>query len=123
MESNEIPPVVQSPPRVDPPPPPPPLAPPGVMAPLPPRPRKSRVWMVVAIVLFVFLCISLLGNFSQFVSSLMPMKVARMASSSSTVGPRLDEVTLEDNDSYSKIAVIDVDGIITSSAIDQGGFT
>jgi protease-4 len=124
MESNEIPPAAPTPPRIDsPPPPPPPLAPPGVMAPLPPRPRKSRAWMIVAIVLFLFLCISLLGNFSQFMSSLMPVKMARMTSSSSAAGPRLDEVTLEDNDSNNKIAVIDVDGVITSGAIDQGGFS
>lgn len=39
------------------------------------------------------------------------------------VGPRLDEVTVEDNSAASKIAVVEVNGIITSTAIDQQGTT
>jgi len=77
--------------------------------------------MIVAIVLLIFLCISLFGNFSQWVSGMMPMKMARVGGAQS--GPRLDETILEDNDSANKIAVIDVDGIITSRAMDQGGLT
>ena len=91
------------------------------MSPLQPRPRKSRGWMVFAIVLLVLLCVSVLLNFGQFVSGLMPMRAARLGATE-TVGPKLDEVLLEDNDASSKIAVIDVDGIITSRAVDQGGY-
>jgi protease-4 len=115
MDSNEIPPIAS--------PPPPPFnpPPPSIMAPMPPRPRKSRGWMIFAIVLLVALCISVLLNFGQFVTGLMPMKAARLGATESAA-PKLDEVLLEDNDSSSKIAVIDVDGIITSRSVDQGGF-
>ena len=37
------------------------------------------------------------------------------------VGPKLDECILEDNDSHNKIAVINVDGIITSHSPDSAG--
>src|SRR2546425_311691 len=39
-----------------------------------------------------------------------------------TVGPRLEEVITEDNDASDNIAVIDVQGIITSHAFDSGGY-
>jgi len=77
--------------------------------------------MIVALVLVVLLALSLFGNLSQWVTGLVPMKVARMGGSSS--GPRMDETILEDNDSANKIAVVDVEGIITSRAMDQGGLT
>ena len=113
MDSNDIPPIAT--------PPPPPYNPPLIIAPPPARPRKSRGWMIVAIVLLVLLVVSLFGNFSQLVSGLMPMQVARGVSSSS--GPRLDESVIADNDSNNKIVVIDVAGIITSRSMDQGGLT
>ena len=37
------------------------------------------------------------------------------------VGPKLEECILEDNDSHNKIAVVTVDGIITSHTADQAG--
>src|SRR5215204_1512568 len=39
-----------------------------------------------------------------------------------SVGPKLEEVIREDNDSSEKIAVVEIDGIITSRVIDQGGY-
>ena len=114
MDSNDIPPIGSTPP-------PPFNPPPVIISAVPTRPRKSRGWMIVAIVLLVLLVLSLFVNFSQLVSGLVPMKVARMSGSSS--GPRLDETILEDNDSANKIAVVDVEGIITSRAMDQGGLT
>jgi protease-4 len=39
------------------------------------------------------------------------------------VGPRLEEVIYEDNDAANKIAVIEVDGIISGRSLDQTGFT
>src|SRR5258706_10923290 len=44
------------------------------------------------------------------------------SSRSHSVGPRLDEVITEDNGSSDKIAVIDINGIITSRVTDQGGY-
>jgi protease-4 len=89
-------------------------------APVPQRPRKSRGWMIVALVLLVLLGLSLFGNFSQWLGGLMPMNVSHMRSSA---GPQLDEQTIEDNDSANKIVVVDVSGIITSRAMDQSGLT
>jgi len=74
--------------------------------------------MVFALVLLVLLGISQLANLGNLLSGMTPMRVAR----GSSIGPRLEEVTTEDNDASSHIAVIKVDGIITGGAIDQGGY-
>lgn len=104
-------------------PPPPPLAPPPVITP-PGKPRKSRGWMIAAIILFVFLVFSLFGNLTQFIGNALSFQsglpseafgVAREA------GPRLEEFVLENNKSQNKIAVITVDGIITSHDSDSMG--
>ena len=74
--------------------------------------------MVFALMVLVLLGISLLFNLGHFARGLVPVKVSRIH----TVGPRLEEVVTEDNDASAKIAVVDVDGIITSRAIDQSGY-
>jgi protease IV len=113
MDSNDIPSVPTAPP------PPPPFSPPPVIKPAAAPPRRGRGWMIFALVLLVLLGLSVLVNFTQLLSGLGPMS----ASHSRYGGPRLDETVLEDNDSANKIAVIDIDGIITSRAVDQGGNT
>jgi protease-4 len=116
MEEN-APPPSYTPPAT---PPPPPLTPPPVIVPpssTPPR-RRGRGWMIVALVLLVLLGMSVLANLSHLLSGFGPMKVAR----SNSVGPRLEEVSTEDNGASSKIAVVEVDGIISSRALDQGGY-
>ena len=75
--------------------------------------------MIFALVVLVLLGISVLFNVGHLMRGLVPMRVARMHST----GPRLEEVIKEDNDAASKIAVIEVDGIITSRALDQGGYS
>lgn len=81
--------------------------------------------MIVAIILIVLLAFSLLGNFTQFVSRALSFNSGFNRSfktgTARQVGPRLDEVTLEDNNVSSKIAVITVDGIITSRIASQSG--
>lgn len=90
------------------------------MVPLSPPPRrKSRGWMIFAIVLLLLLGVSVLMNLGHFVESMFSIKGVRTHVS----GPRLDEVVLEDNDASSKIAVVPVEGIITSQIIDRGGFS
>jgi protease-4 len=107
---------------------PPPLTPPPIITPPPPaKPRKSRGWMIVAIILFALLAISLLGNFTQFVSRALTsglssgLRSGFRTTTARDVGPRLDECVLEDNDSRRKIAVVTVDGIITDHTTDQSG--
>ena len=75
--------------------------------------------MIFAFVLIVLLGISVLMNLGHMVESLFTIKGVR----THTVGPRLDEVVLEDNDASSKIAVVPIVGIITGQVIDRGGFS
>ena len=97
---------------------------PPVITPPPIKPRKSRGWMIFAIVLLVLLFISLFGNLTQFVSRALNGGFSHgfTDGGSRRAGPRLDEVTLENNDARSKIAIINVDGIITSHTTDQAGY-
>jgi protease IV len=74
--------------------------------------------MIFALIVLVLLVFSVLLNIGHVLSGLMPMRVAR----SHTSGPRLEEVIKEDHDAASKIALVDVDGIITSRVMDQGGY-
>jgi protease-4 len=120
MEEN-VPPPINAPPVQAPPAPPPSLAPPPLLK--SPGggqpPRRGRGWMVLALVLLVFLGISLLYNISNFAGNILH---GRSAKYSHTVGPRLEEVVYEDNDSANKIALIEVNGIISGGIIDQSGF-
>ncbi len=109
---------------------PPPLNPPPVISPPPPaKPRKSRGWMITSIILSLLLVFCVLIIFAQFVlrslSSGMGsgLRSGFRTSSMRDVGPRLDECLIEDNGARRKIAVITVDGIITSQAEDPAGNT
>jgi protease IV len=117
MDENTAPPPVTPPPAST---PTPPLTPPPVI--VPPKPaqpsRRGRGWMVIALIVLVLLGISVLFNLGHFMHGLVPVKVSR----AHTVGPRLEEVVTVDNDASTKIAVLDVDGLITSRALDQGGY-
>ena len=74
--------------------------------------------MIFALIVLVFLGISLLFNLGHFLHGMVPVRV----SGTRTVGPRLDEVIKEDNDASAKIAVMEVEGIITGRVIDQSGY-
>ena len=107
------------------PPPPPPSAPP-VITPVPPaKPRKSWGWMVAALIMALLLAFSLLGNLSQLVSRKLSFRHGMHTEafgSAREIGPKLDEYQLENNHSVNKIAVITVDGIITSHEASQSGY-
>ena len=112
MEDNTVPPPVAAPP---------PLSPPPVIAPPSPGPgrRRGRGWMIFALVVLVLLGFSVLLNLGHLMRGLVPVRVTRLHQS----GPRLEEVVTEDNDVSTKIAVIKLEGLITSEALDQGGFS
>jgi protease IV len=117
MEENTAPPPVAPPPAA---PPPPPLTPPPIIVPPAPAParRRGRGWMVLALILLVLLGFSMLMNLGHFMRGFGPVKVSR----THAVGPRLEEVVTVDNDASTKIVVVNVDGLITSRIIDQGGY-
>ena len=75
--------------------------------------------MVLALAVVVLLGISLLFNLGHFMRGFGPVKVSRLHAT----GPRLEEVVTQDNDASAKIAVVNVDGLITSRVIDQGGYS
>jgi protease IV len=75
--------------------------------------------MVFAVILLILLGISVLMNFSHFMGGLSPIAAGHTRSS----GPRLEEVVTEDNDApNNRIAVVDINGVITGNAIDQSGY-
>src|SRR5450432_3970537 len=103
--------------------PPPLIPPPPVITPPPPaKPRKSWGWMIVSVILIVLLGFSWLIIIAQGVSHSIGNSFSRGLKNSTAreVGPKLDEYILKDNDAHDKIAVITVDGII-SSGTDPAG--
>jgi protease-4 len=102
----------------------PPAPPPPVITPAPAPQRRSRGWMIAAIILIVLLLFSLFGNLTQFVVSALSFKHGLRSeafSSAREVGPKLDEYTLENNHSQNKIAVVTIDGIIAGHQVDEAG--
>ena len=79
--------------------------------------------MILAIVLIVLLGLSMLVNFSQFAGSVMRVSGSRSVGPVRIAGPKLDETILEDNHASAKIAVIDVNGVITGSPVSQDGYS
>jgi protease-4 len=99
-----------------PPPPPPPVAPPPIIAMTPPPPPhggSGTVWKVLALVFLVLFVASLFTNVLNFTSGLMPR--ARVTSER-TRG--LEEIVVEHTNSANKIAVIEVNGIISGTTIE-----
>ena len=79
--------------------------------------------MIFAIVLLCLLGLSMLVNLSQLAGNVVHGRASTSMSSARFVGPRLDEAILEDNNAPAKIAVIDVNGVITGSPVDQDGYS
>jgi protease-4 len=94
-------------------------SPPPFISP-PPRPRKSRGWMITSFILagLLILCVLVIG--AQFVFRAITLGHGFKSMTMREAGPRLDEAILEDNNSHNKIAVITVDGIISSHADTAG---
>ena len=75
--------------------------------------------MVTSIVLAMLLVFCVLVMFAQFTFHSLNFNHGFKTTTARDVGPKLDECLVEDNDSRNKIAVITVDGII-SSHLDNG---
>jgi protease IV len=98
--------------------------PPPVITPPPPaKPRRSWGWMIVSIILVVLLGFSWLVIIAQGISHSIGGGLNRGFKNSTArdIGPKLEECILEDNDARNKIAVVEVDGIITSHEADPAG--
>ncbi len=76
--------------------------------------------MIFALFLLLLLAISLLFNLRSAIQNLALGKSINYPRSS---GPRLEEMVREDNNASSKIAVVEIGGIITDQSIDQSGNT
>ncbi len=100
--------------------PPPPLAPPPIIQPMPPSPRGSSgvVWKVLALVFLALFVLSLFTNFMSFSRGVLPRSRA-----ASERNHGLEEVVTEHTNSDNKIAVIEVDGVISSGLIDSSDMT
>jgi len=75
--------------------------------------------MVAAIILFVLLGFSMLFNVGHLAGGLFRVGNVKYTR---TVGPRLEEVVYEDNDAGNKVAIVEVNGIITGRSLDQSGY-
>jgi protease-4 len=70
--------------------------------------------MIAALILLLFLVVSVIANFGLLIGTALPVKTGAARGA----GPRLQEISVEDNDARQKIAVIEIEGIITSQLID-----
>ncbi len=95
--------------------------------PTPVRPvKRSRRGWIIGIVLLVFVTcgfafLKVLGTISEVFANVE--QVGGGMSSFSGGSPHLHEVTIESGSSSDKIAVIPIEGVITSSAFDASGYT
>lgn len=101
--------------------PPPLLPPPPIIAPPPaPKPRRSWGWIITSIVLALLLVVCVFVIFAELTFHSINFNHNFKTTTARMVGPKLDEWLIEDNDSRNKIAVITVDGIISSQGNGQG---
>jgi uracil phosphoribosyltransferase len=107
-------------------PPPPPLrqAPPPLVQPqylVQRKPRSSTGWKVFGLISFVLLVMSLflnpLGMLLGMFKGQAPLQTHRH-----TVGPKLQEALVEDNNSRNKVAVIPIEGIIVGQSFGRNGY-
>lgn len=82
----------------------------------PVRRQSSVLWKVLTIVFLVLFVFSLLANFAGLSHTVMPRSRATMERVRN-----LEEVSLSSTNSDNKIAIIDVDGVISSGEIDRSG--
>jgi protease-4 len=74
--------------------------------------------MVIALLLLALLLVSVFFNMAH-----LGGVVHGRGKYPRTIGPKLEEVLTEDNEAANKIAVVEIQGIISSRVIDQGGYS
>ncbi len=94
---------------------------PSPAAPNPP-PRRSNGWRIVAFLLVIALGISLLGNLILSLGSIGGASMVTQRHGRHS-GDHLLEAVVEDNDTRDKIAIVSIDGVISSQALDPDGST
>lgn len=108
--------------------PPPPPQPPPLRPATPPTfaqpvyvqaPRTGRGWKVFALLMLALFLCSLVFNPFQFLFGMM--KGESRLQVHHTTAPRLQEAWIEDNNSKNKIAVIPIEGVITSQSMGRSG--
>jgi protease IV len=100
-------------------PPPPPVAPPPIIPPAPaPRGRSGAVWKALAFVFLVLFIISLFTNFLSISRGVIPRPRA-----GAERGRGMEEIVTARTNSDNKIAVIEVDGVISGEQIDSSDIT
>ena len=109
MESN-TPPIPGTPPSFH-------IPPPVITAPPPTRQPRRWGWIIVSSILFVLLAFSMLFNIGSLFSGM-----GKVGGGHHGGGPHLDEVVVEDHKGSDKIAVIPIEGVITSHSGDRSGF-
>ncbi len=89
------------------------------MTPPPPTPprRGGTVWKVLAIIFIVLFVVSFFGNVMSFTRSLFTFS----GKTAAVRNQNLEEVVIEPTNVDDKIAVITVDGIISSDEVDRTG--
>jgi protease-4 len=119
MDENPPPFESASVPPTPPPPPPLPTTPPPIIYPAPPpRGRSGTVWMILALVFLALFVLSFLSNFVAVSHSIIPRNRTAYEHNHG-----LEEVVTQHTNSDNKIAVIDVDGIISSEEIEHSDMT
>ncbi len=97
--------------------PPPPIAPPVISTPPPTKPKR-RTWVVLGIIVGGVVAMVALIGLGMLVADML-IVTGRLPRAS---GPRLEETVLEDNGAPVKIAVIEIEGIISDMVV-RGGYT
>ena len=77
--------------------------------------------MITCLILAVLLGMAALVILAQSVTHNLSVTHGFKTASAREVGPKLEECVLEENNSHNKIAVISVDGVITSHQADEAG--
>jgi protease IV len=106
-------------------PPPPPLTPPPVIRTppqrpppmtMPPRQSSSVIWKILTVVFLALFMASLLMNFAGVSHPVLPRGRATVDRNRN-----LEEVAISSTNSENKIAVIEVEGVISSGEVDRTG--